>query len=155
MTDPKHLAKLMAGIEAWNKWREDNPGIIADLEGAPFWQTNREGVDLRGADLRDANLRGADLERAKLGGADLRGAKLERANLRDADLRSADLRGATLRGADLRGANLRGADLRVAKILVEQLSKVTTLYQAQLEPILMMQIRRSYSHLLKKPENKG
>jgi uncharacterized protein YjbI with pentapeptide repeats len=155
MADPEHLAKIMEGVEAWNQWRKDNPEIIADLEGAPFWQTKHEGVDLRGAHLGDANLKGADLERAKLSGADLRGAKLERANLRDADIRETDLRGADFRGADLRGAKLRGADLREAKILVQQLSKVTTLYQAQLEPIPKKQIRRYDSHLLNKPEDKG
>ena len=57
------------------------------------------GVDLSGADLRDAYLSGVDLS-----GAYLRGASLRGAYLRGADLRGVDLRGAYLSGVDLSGA---------------------------------------------------
>ena len=38
MANPEHLAKLEEGVEAWNKWREENP-------------------DIREPDLREAILR--------------------------------------------------------------------------------------------------
>ena len=56
----------------------------------------RPGVDLVGADLRNADLAGDNL----------RGAYLIAADLSGADLRSADLIGADLRDADLSGADL-------------------------------------------------
>ena len=62
------------------------------------------GVNLRGADLREARLGGADLQRAKLGGADLRGADLAGANLRGAYLRLTRLDEANLAGADVSDA---------------------------------------------------
>ena len=89
-----------------------------DLRGADLRDAYLSGADLRGANLRDADLRGAYLRDAYLSGADLgaylNGADLRGADLRDADLRGADLRAAYLPDADLRGANLRGADLRDA-----------------------------------------
>ena len=71
----------------------------------------KNGKNLREADLSWANLREADLRRANLSGADLSWANLSWANLREADLRRANLRGSVMRGADLRRANLREADL--------------------------------------------
>ena len=41
MANPKHLKILKQGVDAWNKWRVENPGITPVLEGA----------DLREADL--------------------------------------------------------------------------------------------------------
>jgi len=31
MAEPEHVAKLKAGINAWNQWRVDNPEISRDL----------------------------------------------------------------------------------------------------------------------------
>ena len=36
MANPEHLAKLKEGVEAWNKWRKDNPKIKRDLTEANF-----------------------------------------------------------------------------------------------------------------------
>ncbi len=54
MANPEHLAKLKEGVEAWNKWRKDNPEIKRDLTEA---------------DLGYASLTGAGLERANFTGA--------------------------------------------------------------------------------------
>lgn len=34
MANPEHVAILKSGVEEWNRWREENPGIRPDLEGA-------------------------------------------------------------------------------------------------------------------------
>ena len=131
MANPEHRAKLKEGVKAWNKWREEDPAITADLV--------------------EANLRSANLE-----GANLSGAHLKRTNLLGANLKGADLRGADLREAFLVRANLEGADLRGAKHLtVKQLCKVKTLYQAKLDPTLMEQMTKDYAHLLEKPKDGG
>ena len=122
MANEEHLRILKQGVEAWNQWREENPGILwpelsgadlreADLREAWLTQADLSGADLIEADLREAWLNGADLSWAALRGADLRGADLSWAVLIEADLR-----GAYLSGADLSRANLREADLREARV---------------------------------------
>ena len=101
----EHYELIKGGANVWDKWRNANPNITPNLEGA----------DLRCADLRNANLEGADLRHANLRNADLVGADLWDANLWCADLRHANLEGADLRHANLRNANLGGANLRHAK----------------------------------------
>jgi len=142
MANEKHLNILKQGVETWNRWREENPGMRpylrkADLFRAYLGGADLSGVDLSGADLREANLDGADLNgarlvqadlnRAKLSGVDLRGASLSQANLYmatlgEADLSRADLSGADLRYAHLARANLSQADLREANLSRANLS---------------------------------
>jgi uncharacterized protein YjbI with pentapeptide repeats len=125
MANDKHVALLKQGVDAWNKWRDENRGIIPDLytahlRGADLVGANLSGADLSGADLRGANLSGADLSRANLSLASLSRANLERADLLEAQLRGANLDGANLERADLLEANLRahldGANLSEANL---------------------------------------
>ena len=101
MKNPEHLAKLNEGVEAWNKWRDENPEIVPDLDHAR----------LRMADLANANLNGVHLEHA-----DLPWAHLEHASLRDAHLEHAYLQGAHLNYAILWGTRLDHAILREAHL---------------------------------------
>ena len=136
MANPEHLAKLR-GVEAWNRWRKENPKlrpdlidadlrgadlIDADLSGASLRWANLSGADLGGANLREANLREANLIRAYLSGADLSGADLRVANLSEANLYEANLRNANLYEANLRVAYLSGADLSGANLIRAYLS---------------------------------
>ena len=107
MANEEHVKMLDQGVEAWNKWRRENPDIQPDLRGA----------NLIGADLSKADLSRASLNRADLSRADLRGVNLIRADLSGVNLSGADLSGANLRGANLRGANLSGASLFRANFL--------------------------------------
>lgn len=105
MADKDHFELLMRDVDAWNKWRDENPKEKPDLSYAV----------MRGADLMLANLAGALLCEADLVLANLRGA-----DLRHADLRSANLVAARLMGADLAHANICGADLSTAEDLTEE-----------------------------------
>jgi hypothetical protein len=105
MTNPEHIAKLKEGVQAWNKWQNEN-SKISQLDRVVL-----TGADLTDAYLEHADLRGTHLEHALLGGAhlehaNLMGAHLEHANLMGAHLEHADL------GAHLQSARLNGADLR-------------------------------------------
>lgn len=156
MANEKHLAILKQGVEAWNKWRQENPGAKpdlsgADLSGAKLIEAILSGADLFGAKLFEANLRdaflieanlsGADLSMAYLIGADFMGASLMGANLRDAvlitaflcraDLRRADLRAATLIGGELSGANVEYAKVEDTVFGDVDLSEVTGLETVQ------------------------
>ena len=113
MANPEHLALLNQGLEAWNKWRQENLGISPDLARA----------DLARADLNAANLTGVNLTMA-----DLTGARLIRANLSWANLSGADLSGAKLARANLTGANLIGANLTLANLTLANLSKALFWY---------------------------
>ena len=33
MADQGHTAILKQGVEAWNEWRKENPGLLPDLAG--------------------------------------------------------------------------------------------------------------------------
>jgi uncharacterized protein YjbI with pentapeptide repeats len=113
MSNPQHLAVLAKGVQAFNQWRQGNPGLIPDLagggleellaQGGPLWDPKGRRADLSGIDLR-----GAVLNQVRLPGVLLSGADLDGAHLLGADLSQATLVGANLRGALLGGANLRG-----------------------------------------------
>ncbi len=121
MANPEHLAKLKEGVEAWNKWREENPDVKPDLKGADLsdadlFKANLCGANLRGANLSGRDLRGANLIAAYLGEANLSRTILIAANLTEANLRQADLSEADLSGANLRRANLSYANFRRANL---------------------------------------
>lgn len=97
MADREQIAKLDAGVEVWNQWRESH-AITPDLSEADF-----SGKDLSGADFQGADLRGVSFSGANLSGAILREANLQGANLSDA---KRGLQTEQLSGADLTGATL-------------------------------------------------
>jgi hypothetical protein len=81
MANPEHLKILKQGVNAWTKWRVENPGVIPD-----FSNVSIVGADLSGAGLTDANLSGAGLIEVNLRGAILIGANLNGAGLMEANL---------------------------------------------------------------------
>ena len=79
----------------------------------------------------------------------MQGAKLIDAELQGADLRDARFHGANLGDANLEGANLSKADLHEAKnIMVDQLCKAATLYEANMYQAFEKQIKETCPHLL-------
>jgi hypothetical protein len=105
MADKEHFELLIRNVDAWNRWRADNPKVKPDLTYAV----------MRGANLPLVNLSWAQLREADLVLANLRGA-----DLRHADLSGANLVGARLMGVDLAHANICGADLSTAEDLTEE-----------------------------------
>ncbi len=41
MADQGHTAILKQGVEAWNKWRKENPDLLPDLTGVDFSRGRR------------------------------------------------------------------------------------------------------------------
>jgi hypothetical protein len=116
MANPEHLAKLKEGVEAWNRWRKDNPEILPDLSEVDLHEMDLAWVNLGDADLSAANCAGTDLAAADLGRVVLRGAKLTNADLSTTELIYANLGEADLSGADLKGSDLRNSDLKQADL---------------------------------------
>jgi Uncharacterized low-complexity proteins len=113
MTNSVHIKVLEQGVEAWNRWREENPLGTPDLRDAYLSNRNLQGINLSRGEWR-ANLIGANLSYADLTGANLREASLNLAELTGIKLNQADLRGAELLDSTLHFADLSGADCRDA-----------------------------------------
>ena len=119
MAIPQHLEVLKKGVEAWNKWRNDNPGEEPDLAGA-----NLSKTDLKKANFKETDLRWADLTGTNLSGAFLNRADLRRANLSQAIFKMANLSEANLSETYLSGADFSEADLKKAFFIRSDLSSV-------------------------------
>jgi len=111
MASHKLLKVLRQGVEVWNKWREEHPGIKPDLSEALL-----EGTDLRRANLSGANLVAANLVHAYLSEADLSGADLSAVDCHSTSFTRANLSRANLIGAVLTGGDLYGATLVEANL---------------------------------------
>jgi uncharacterized protein YjbI with pentapeptide repeats len=135
--------KLSRADVEWLLATHEREGICGPVEWSDVRQHKREGLDLRGADLREVDLHHLPLarvcggltletwgemteeqmnaaaillERAALWKAQLQEACLNCAQLQKADLNEALLQKANLYGAQLQGADLRRADLEDAKL---------------------------------------
>src|ERR1017187_4614377 len=71
MADKEHFELVMGDIDAWNKWREENPEEKPDMSFAVMRGADLRHADLRGANLVGARLTGVDLAHANICGADL------------------------------------------------------------------------------------
>lgn len=128
MANEEHLAILKQGVEAWNKWREDNPDVIPDLSGANLIEADLRDFNISNCDLSSIILTGANLIDCNLHhvtaiGANLIHADFHSANLSEANLSGAELSNADLTWANLAGANLCSADLSGAKLIYTDLSR--------------------------------
>ena len=131
MADSKQLEILWQGVDAWNKWCEENPNANIDLMRADLREFNLSKVNLRGGNLYEADLGGANLIRADLSEVRLMRARLNGANLSEANLSKADLSEAHLLKSHLNGANLSNANLSKADLWRADLSE-TDLHGADL-----------------------
>jgi uncharacterized protein YjbI with pentapeptide repeats len=146
--NPEHLAILKQGAKAWNRWREENPGIVPNLRGLNLDKRTVGGTklcecNLAGANLRDVILEEADLSEARLMGANVSDAKLRGANLVVARLKGAVLCRVNLTGAQLVGADLQQADLKVAELTGADMNEAN-LERADLRGVRGLRLNSTY-----------
>ncbi len=168
MPNQTHLEMINQGVEAWNKWREENPEIEPDLSDVDFSNLKLNNANLSDTDFRRSNLRNTDFRGANLVRADLRAcnisqtsfnlAKLREANFSEAYLRKSDLTEADLKRAyfiradlvrvDLCETDLTRADFRWAYLIGSDLRKAD-LTQADLRWAHLSESNLSEAHLVK------
>jgi hypothetical protein len=127
MADEEQLAILFRGVEAWNKWRQENPARSIDLKRANLRNRQLENANLAEADLTEAELSFANLkntiftfavlDRAMISFADLDGANLSAASVEDAHLEDANLNNTILTGASFKNASLSNSSLKSAYMI--------------------------------------
>lgn len=117
------------------------------LERASFEGANLEGASLDWSQLHGAIFVNAYLKGARFHAADLIYVMFEGANLEDVTFEEANLENADFKGAELKGANFRGAHLKGAKLSFAQLSKVKTLYEAEIDKELSIKLKEKYPAL--------
>ncbi|MDM8550488.1 pentapeptide repeat-containing protein [Desulfobacterales bacterium HSG2] len=128
MAKKEHLDLIKQGVNAWNKWKANNPGERPDFSDANLCVSNLSYANFSQANFWEANLNKAKLWGVNFSGADLcftdlSGTNMSRVNLRGANLTSADLSGADLRKADLRNAKLWGTNLSRTNLTKANLSR--------------------------------
>lgn len=111
MADKKQLKLLKSDVQAWNKWRKENPKVEIDLTGADLERSFLERANLRKANLRWANLGASDMYKANFSFADLTEADLSESDIQLANFKNAHLEMTNLFGSDLSGANFFNATL--------------------------------------------
>jgi uncharacterized protein YjbI with pentapeptide repeats len=122
MADPLHLELVHQGVEVWNKWRSENPGVTPDLTRANLRFVSLSKANFSGTNFLDADLSRTDISQADLTLADLREANLFRSAMWQTNFTRADLRGANFTMTDLRRADLHLADLSLANLTGADLS---------------------------------
>ena len=114
MADKNQIAILSQGVEAWNKWREENPDVLIDLKNAKLMHMNLENANLAEADLKKANLSFTNFKNANLAFSNLESAVFSYANFEGANFTAAHLENAYLEDATLIGARFSDANLKNA-----------------------------------------
>lgn len=123
--------------------------IETNLENTRLNQTNFENSNLNQAILKGAYASGANFKDAFLIKAQFENAFLIKTNFKNAFLMEANLSGSYLMGADFENASLYKADLRGAKgLTLEQLTKAKTLYLAQFDDEILVQVKTSIPELV-------
>ena len=126
MANKEHMDIILQGVQIWNKWREEYPGIDPDLSrdgfvAGPLFMMNLNGANLSRTNLRDVvfslqylsdvNFTDANLQYASFTGANLNYVNFQGANLSYAQFIETKLENVVLSGANLSRANLSNAYL--------------------------------------------
>ncbi len=111
MANGQHQYILNKGVEAWNRWRTENPNIQPDLSGL-----NLTGKILNGADFTKVNFNGTNffessLYKVSFGGSDLANADLTGVNLFSSTLTRTILNKTILKRAYIRGVSFTESTL--------------------------------------------
>jgi len=128
MANPEHLKILKQGVDVWNEWRVENPGIKPDLSSidlshSNFQSTNLRCADFTGSDLQYANLKNTELLKARLVDVNLENADLSNAFVEYADLSNSYMYEVYFECTNLYAAKLNSAMLIAARIISSKIDE--------------------------------
>lgn len=139
--EPEHLKILRSGVATWNRWREENPLDVPNLEGLNFsrdlaglpeffgegewWGKVGQYIRLEGINFSKTNLRGANLAEAVLLNVDLRESLLERAILADAIIWECDIQKCQITRAEVQRARLWSCKFDLANFYASKMSETS------------------------------
>ena len=146
MANEEQLSILKKGVEAWNKWREQNGTTKVDLSGAVLSGANLSGVDFRDARLNRVDFRAANLEKARLTLANLSRATLIGTSIHRANLKETRLTHAIIMNADLRDVDLSSAYLHKTLLASSDLTGAY-LYNAHFSEVYLNNSKFTYVSL--------
>jgi uncharacterized protein YjbI with pentapeptide repeats len=123
MADDQQIKILKEGVQAWNRWREENPETVPDLKAADLSRRSLEGINFKRARLENSNLGGSNLSDANLHGANLAGTMLIGSTLRRTGFQSVRLHQVDMTASDMEESNLFEAQLHHSRLLGVNLRK--------------------------------
>ena len=156
MSNKNHLEIIKMGAEKWNSWRKENTHETPDFSWANLPEMDLQNYNFKNANLKLAfckscNFTGANFENANCSNANFSGANLEGALIKNAILKNSNLSDCNFRLVNLEGSNLQGADLSGSKKLkIDQISRVSTLYEAKLSERITEKLLAISPHLFRK-----
>lgn len=106
MANPNHLKILEQGVEAWNKWREENPKVRPELSGQSL-----EGLFLREVNFSEMKISKMNFYKTDLGKAIFENSELRECNFIGANLNGSNFRCSILSESNFGLAGMSGAYL--------------------------------------------
>lgn len=116
MANEEHLKILQQGVDAWNRWRGENPAVKPNLTDSRLRNTNFAHANFRGTNLIRGNFNNVYLSSADFAHADLSFANLLISDLTFADFSQAIVSKAVILYSNLYSAYLDGTDFCEAAI---------------------------------------
>ena len=111
MANPEHLKILSRGVDEWNRWRAENPGVEPDLREVHLNAEILVGINFSNTFLLEATIINSEAALADFTGAFLKEVNFNETNLEEASLRSAALTWTIFSHAQLAEADFTGAHL--------------------------------------------
>ncbi len=131
---------------------QDADLYYANFQNAYLVNSNFQDAGLFNSNFQDTGLYYANFQNANLHYANFQGAYLQEINLQDAYLWETNFQDADLLDINFQNAWCKDANFKNVKhITTKQLSKAKTLYNAELDPEFMKQMKKDYPHLFEEP----
>jgi len=112
VANEEHLKILLEGIDSWNDWRDQNPGLVPDLSGIEIEGLQLQTGAFQNVLFANSKLTSVNFDRAFLGAAEFTGAMLVDVRMDGAQAESIVLNGATIDAGRYVNAVMAGAEMR-------------------------------------------